>query len=249
MITQEQSLEAFIKNIDEIISTRYVLSQLKISNLLKCIAQSKMLCELFAHCNDGFDFDETYANCFVMSKNLIDGKFILPSSSRDIIALGFIILFKIDTKEINFMKLLGDFFHKEELEDSYQYFCKTFLEPFKDEVLYALKAMITGSTEEPKTKAVRSVKNSLPEAQIRLVKDILTATKSLILQYKMDDSYKAELMLLYDNLVNSLYENDLERIKIAFLAYKYSTLFHRKNDSSVEKIEKILIDGGVLNAH
>ncbi len=249
MITQEQSVELFIKNIDEIISTRYVLSQLKISNLLKGIAQSKMLCELFEHCNEGFNFDQVYNSCFQMGKNFADGKYVAPTAPRDIIALCFVVLYKIDSKEINFMKLLGDYFHKDELEDSYQFFCQTFLSPFKEEVLYAVKAMITGITEEPKTKAVRVVKTYLPEAQIRLVKDLLTATKSLILQYKMDDVSKAELMLLYDNLVNSLYENDLERIKIAFLAYKYSTLFHRKNDSSVQKIEKILIDGGVLDAH
>ena len=66
------------------------------------------------------------------------------------------------------------------------------------------------------------------------------------MQYKIEPELKADLMALYDNFDQALFESDPDRIKVAFLGYKYSTLYHRKLDVSVNKIEDILKSCGVL---
>ena len=63
----------------------------------------------------------------------------------------------------------------------------------------------------------------------------------------MSQQLKAELLALYENFLSSLYGTSADKIKLAFLGYKYSTLYHRKLDVSVGEIEIILKRCGILD--
>ena len=68
----------------------------------------------------------------------------------------------------------------------------------------------------------------------------------MILQYKIDPRPKAELIALYDNFKQAIFEGDPDKLKVAFLGYKYVAFYHRRLDVSVEKIEEILVKSGIL---
>ena len=245
-MNDKQSIEFFSKAVDELSSTTYLLAEKKITAVLKSIAVSDVLMELFAYCTKDFDYDKEKKNYFVKGDN-VDGKYLLPPDSRTIIALSFSLLYKIDVKDEEFFHILSDYFCKSDLSLAFKRFSAEFLKPFKVEVLSAVGAMISGVSNETKVVAKRPAeKPAVSFSDAALIKDLLKKSKNIILQYKIEPELKADLMALYDNFDQALFESDPDKIKVAFLGYKYSTLYHRKLDVSVGKIEEILKSCGVL---
>lgn len=245
-MTAQQSIEAFSRAMDELTGTTYLLAEKKITAVLKTVAVSQPLMELFSYCSEGFDYDTEKRKYFVKGDN-IEGKFLLPPDSRAIIALCFCLLYKIDSKEVDYLKFLSDYFCSSDLSLAYKRFCAELLKPFKVETLSAAGAMISGGKAEPRVVGKRPTeKPALSFSDAALIKDLLKSSRGVILQYKIEPDLKADLMTLYDNFDSALFESDSDRIKVAFLGYKYSTLYHRKRDVSIGKIEEILKASGIL---
>ncbi len=247
MPSKNQSIDTFAYNMDELIACKYVLSTKKISVLLKAISQSKLFVELFQYCLSGFDYEEEKTKYFI--NNPINGEkhFIMPHDKKTAIALVFSLLFEIDSKKVDFMGLLNEYFNEKDVNLAYSRFTKEVLMPFSRLVLSVANEMIT---EKPKTIKVEDIapvqKAVLSDEDIYQIKALLEQSKGVILQYKIDIELKSELMCLYDYFRSALYDNDIAKIKSAYLGYKYGILFHRKNDSSIEKIAKILQKSGIL---
>ena len=246
MLTQAMSVDAFAANMDKLINCQYVLSAKKISNLLKGISLSRLFYELFGYCSDGFDYAAARKKYF--STNAAYGKrFILPTDSRTIIALGFSVLYAIDSGEEDFVTLLNDYFYEKNINGAYARFANELLVPFKKEVITVANAMINAEENEYEvTEASPAKKNLLSDEDISVIKVLLEQSKGVILQYKIEPNLKSELMTLYDNFVSELYDVEPEKIKAAFFGYKYGILFHKRHDAGLEKIAEILKKGGIL---
>ena len=231
---------------DELINSPYVLSAVKISNLLKGISSSKMLYELFEYCLDGFDFDAARSRYFLKGERGEEGRFLLPPDARTVIALGFYLLYSIDTKAVDFMSVLGNYFYADDVNSAYGNFAVEFLKPFKDNVLASVRLMIEGEREMPVAKVTKSDKKVLADADARAIEALLDQSKGVILQYRIEPKLKAELVVLYDNFKQAIFDGDANRVKIAFIGYKYAVLFHKRSEVGIEKIEKILSEAGII---
>lgn len=250
MPTRNQSIETFEFNMDELISCRYVLSANKISLLLKGISQSKLLYSLFRYCLNGFDYQAEKSLYFTEDSVSGEKKFLFPPEKKTALALIFSLLFEIDGGEINFTNLLNEYFTEKELKLSYERFGREVLFPFKLITVEVAEQMIASRTEEkyqPEFKEVAPKKRAiLSDEDINDIIALLDQSKGVILQYKIDADKKAELIALYDYFRSALYDSEVDLIKSTYLGYKYGILFHRKNDSSIEKIADILRKDGVL---
>ncbi len=264
MLSRERSIENFEKNADALIQSNYIFATVRITTLLKGIATSKLFLELFNFCVDGFDFEEAKKNVIVHDEIRDTYRFVLPRDSKSIIAFVFMLLCEIDSNsaklgEQKSLRIVGDgmelidildkCFHEESYNLSFKRFASEVLIPFKNEVINAAKTMI-GETPDFDTTAIVVSKVEEPvltDEQSEKIKKLLSESKSIILQYKMEPKLKSELLTLYDNFSDSLYGTSRDKLKVAFLGYKYCTLYHRKLDVSVSKIEKILQAAGILD--
>ena len=232
---------------DEIISSPYVLSAVKISNLLKGISSSKILYELFNFCLEDFDYESVKKEYFIGGVGSDNGRFLMPPSSKVFLAFGFTFLYMVDMKKEDLMSVLGNYFYANDLASAYKKFAGEFLTPFKEQTLLALEKMIEVEKTKPKAKVVRNTsKTVLSGVNARLIDELLDQSKGVILQYKIDPRPKAELIALYDNFKQAIFEGDPDKLKVAFLGYKYVAFYHRRLDVSVEKIEEILVKSGIL---
>lgn len=244
MTTRSASIEEFQKNTDEIISSPYVLSTVKISNLLKCVAGSKILFELFDFCLKDFDYDLIEKECFIKT-SFGNGKFLMPPDPKTFIALSFSILYRIDTKKLDLMSLLGNYFYADDLDSAYKKFCGEMIVPFKEQVVSTARQMMEGE-DRPQAKQVKKCESALSGDELKKIDALLDQSKGVILQYKIEPKLKAELVALYDNFKQAIFENESEKLKVAFLGYKYAALYHRRLDVSVEKIEAILSAAAII---
>lgn len=249
MLTREQSIANFVSNMDELTTSNFILVDKKISILLKGVSCSKLFMELFNHCTENYDYLGQKSKCFIKGGAFGSGRCVMPTDGKDVIAFVFLLLFEIDSHRQDFISLLDAYFREENVGESFRRFAKEVLIPFKKEVVYAVNQLISQKPtfDTEKVSVTKVEKSVLPDDKADYIKALLNRSKAVILQYRMEDQLKAELLALYDDFSENLYGKSNYRIKMSFLGYKYSTLYHRKLDVSLGEIEKILKECGILD--
>ncbi len=91
MITTHESIDIFKEKIDELVNAKHLFAERKISEVLKVIAGSRMLYELFEYVTRGFDYKTFKSVCFISG-----GGVKLPKKDEDLLALCFLLLVGID---------------------------------------------------------------------------------------------------------------------------------------------------------
>ncbi len=247
MQTKLKSIENFKKYMDDLISSNYVLSEKKLTDLMRSISTSKLFFTLFEYCTEDFDYEAAFSQAFIPGDGYGNGKFVLPRDAKVQIALIFSLLFQINAKEMDFLNLLEKYFFVNSYNESYRNFAMQVLLPFRSEVLRAVEAMAEDDSVPLKAPVVKPIETkTIKDEDAKTVIKLLDESRSIILQYKIEPNQKAEIVDLYQNFKDALFDGDGEKIRIAYLGYKYATLFHRKLDGTLWKIESILKKNGIL---
>ncbi len=266
-MTKREELDLFLMRADEFIDSKYILADVKIVNLLKTIASSETLLALFRNCLTNFDYEEAQKKYFIKNSFIADkGEFVLPETSRELLAFIFNILVDVDAGNI----VLGDFLDKYFYVDGssysgYSLFINQMVKPFRNSVKMLMESVIDGKLQDPldafkveEEKRLEQEKKIEEEKQkekeglqktygesLKKLREILLADKKNVKESKLKDDEKEDLILVIDMLANVIDSSDKDAINYAFIAYKYATsahpilLFNRKN------IVKKLIDGVV----
>ncbi len=217
MPNQDTSVEIFKEKALELVNSNYVLVDKKITELLKTIANSSLLYQLFEHVVDGFDYDSYKSVCFVDKGDGEKGKFTLPSNEKDVIAFSFLLLMDVDCGKIKLNDLLNDYFYKESgRQESYELFSKTLLYPFLSAVIKATDLLLSGdcleSEKEDKKEEVKVEKN----------KNIIEKEIEKIQGFALKNAdEKDEILFVLSSLNDALENKDGEKITLCFTALKY----------------------------
>ena len=243
-MTKREELDLFLLRADEFIEGKYILADVKIINLLKAIAGSDTLLAIFKNCLDGFDY-ETAKNKYLLESKVLSenrGEFVLPQNTRELLALIFNLLVKMDNKEIDFSLFMTRYFFEDgSLSSSYQAFVASIIKPFRNAVKGVMESVIEGKlqdpiealTEEENRKAREKEERELTEKRekellakayglsIKNIREILLQDKTKVKNSKLDETLKAEITLVIDMLANVIESEDKDAIEYAFVAYKY----------------------------
>ena len=65
MRTREESLNSFIKLVDELIASKYLFANSKVFEVTTAINSSKLLSDIFNYFSDGYDFQSALIDSFV----------------------------------------------------------------------------------------------------------------------------------------------------------------------------------------
>ena len=127
-------LALFIERADELIESKYIIADIKIVGLLKAIAASDTLIAIFKNCMTGFDYAAAQKKYLVKSKYLAEdkGEFVLPPTSRELLAFIFSVLVDIDAKRIDFAQFINKYFYEDgSFSAGYTAFLNSMIKPFK----------------------------------------------------------------------------------------------------------------------
>lgn len=126
-------VERFNRACDDIIQSKYILAEGKISVLLQTIAANKYLYEFFKNAVDGFDFSHEYRR-----SQISDGKrytLTLPQNPIRLIAYVFCLLLEFDSRRLSVKDFLHEFFYSElGANVEYERFVIDVVVPFKHNV-------------------------------------------------------------------------------------------------------------------
>ena len=156
MLTRESSIENFDSAMDELINSKYILADGKIGAVLKIVAQSRILYELFEYVTAGFDYQAAKSVCFVAGDGR--GKFRLPQKDEDLLALCFLLLMEIDSGKEDVIAFCEKYFPSGEgMQKSYMEFAEQLLRPFKTVTEITVEKIISADEkrgEEVETEAL-----------------------------------------------------------------------------------------------
>ena len=238
-------LNLFLQKADELIDSKYIIADIKIVGLLKAIAASDTLVAIFKNCMTGFDYTAAQKKYLVKSKYLAEdkGEFVLPSSSRELLAFTFSILVDIDAKRIDFARFLNKYFYEDgSCSAGYTAFLNSMIKPFKNSVKMLMESVIEGKLQDPveafteeeerrnlqekeeaeKKRRERELSKKAYGASVKAIRDILLKDKTKIKKSHYKIKIKEDLILVIDMLANAINSEDKDSIVYAFTAYKYA---------------------------
>lgn len=216
--TENIKIKNFFDACNEMIQGRFILSDIKISKILKAIANSEVLYNLFAKVLTDFKFKEEFENAKTNTK-VNGGYFALPEDKERAVALVFCLLLEVDNQKMNLQNFVNDYFYSPEgYNISYSNFALSVLVPFKENVLELLGCDEQGSPIETEEEP-EEVETQVPVSEPNHKKKILFAnlTKSLnellsvIRRSRISSEEKEELEII----IGAIYEAvEIENLNI-----------------------------------
>ncbi len=248
-MSKTEELELFLSRADEFVDSKYILADVKIVNLLKAIASSETLLALFKNCLNDFDYEKAKERYLVKSPYLSEdkGEFVLPSSSREILAFTFCILMDIDSKKIDISDFIKKyFFENGSFSESYSSFINSMIKPFRNTVKVLIESVIEGKLQDPveaftieekkrqekkeeerkKAKLAKELSEKTYASALKKVKELLFNDKTAIKDSRLKEDVKKELTLIVDMLANVIEGDDKDAVEYAFVSYKFVTYAH-----------------------
>lgn len=202
-------IKNFFDACNEMIQGRFILSDIKISKILKAIANSEVLYNLFAEVLSDFKFKEEFENAKTPNK-VNGGYFAVPEQDEKIVALVFCILLEVDNQKMNLQNFVNDYFYSPEgYNISYSNFSLSVLVPFKNAVLNLLGCNEDGTPikeeeeeVEPEEEEIEEEPNHKQKILFANLKMSLNELLSVIVKSKISYEEKEELKII----INALFE-------------------------------------------
>lgn len=202
-------IKNFFDACNEMIQGRFILSDIKISKILKAIANSEVLYNLFAEVLSDFKFKEEFENAKTPNK-VNGGYFAVPEQDEKIVALVFCILLEVDNQKMNLQNFVNDYFYSPEgYNISYSNFSLSVLVPFKNAVLNLLGCNEDGTPineeeeeVEPEEEEAEEEPNHKQKILFANLKMSLNELLSVIVKSKISYEEKEELKII----INALFE-------------------------------------------
>lgn len=231
---KEDELNLFIKKADELIESKYIFADVKITGLLKSIALSDVLMCMVESVLNGFNYDEVFARSFVKEGENPLGQYFEPESTKDLIALVFSVLLKIDGKEIDLAHLMKNYFYADgSVFNSYNKFVTEFIKPFKTSVKLLFEGVVSGKIKTNTEKTVFT-KRTLPDdlvmetGAVTEVRKLIQDEKIKLLSSGLRDTVLADAVTLLSGIIAALDSGDKEALKVAFTGYSYFAENYKK---------------------
>lgn len=133
----QKDIDAFTARCDALCKSKLILSDKKISDILKSIAASENFCFFIESCLKDFRYKQELEKA-TAEGSAKSGKpaLNLPGEPEKLIAFTFCLLCELDNKERDFTEFLQQYFGLDELfTDGFANFCNAVIVPFKDAVV------------------------------------------------------------------------------------------------------------------
>lgn len=164
MSDKNVNIDEFLIAVNNLLSSKYILVDRKISDVLLSIADTAPVYNLIAECMVNFDFRYEW-------EMATKGDFIkFPETNAKKISFIFCLLNNIDDGNLDITKLLERFFSKDQSISPYDMFCRDVIVQFRDLVMQELGVEFV-STNDEQNDQLQAVPTNDYEVLTSLLKD------------------------------------------------------------------------------
>ena len=247
-------IDKFIKSINSLIEGKYLLIEVKATEVMSAIESSEKIKEYINKCNSGFDFETEFTRAGA-NNSFNDGKFKMPSSDEGKVALVYNIIKDVKNREMDFQKFIVENFSDENKDDKYQKFAKVVLIPFRNLIAKQFEIDPVDNTDNfnkleqsirknEYTKAAqdekrKQVKKNLFEELISLKNDMVEVIESDFLIRK---SKKEDMLFVLDSMEYAVKYQDLRLISSLLTSFRYLYIWNKSLNFIYNKMQKKILD-------
>lgn len=135
MDLEREQIELFLEKCDDVMRSKFIIADTKISELLKSIATSDLLYAFFREITKNFDYaaaQRKYMN-YAPEGSLNKRKLLFPSDPAEKLAFIFCLLVDFDTKTYDLGEFLQEYFYEDgSYYESFYAFSNQVIKPFKN---------------------------------------------------------------------------------------------------------------------
>lgn len=237
-----QDLQDFCLKCNAICSSKLILADKKISNLLKTIAGSEGICRLLEKCLDGFNYKIEFLKSKIPDTKK-QGKFeiVLPEDEK-LIAYVFCLLCEFENKEKDLTQFLIDYYGFEDLfNDGFANFCNKIIIPFKNTVV-SVSSNIEKEIKEivkPDLELVYQELNIKDNAFIKINKLYRELIRNINKESQLNTEERKHYLMVAGAFLSAFEKKDAVLSDVLLIALKYMSINYRFLVNKVRAIEKI----------
>ena len=249
METYERDLMRFDTLCEELKKSKFIVAELKMMKLLKCIADSPILMTHLSECMDGFNYEYEFSKAKVPNddEENTGSKFCfnLPIEPSKKVALIFRIMYDIDVKILDLQKFIFEFFVvDDEPYLSFDNFINKIITPFQEDFEY----IVTGIKRYEEIPVVeRKGKLNLKEKYLIDIVEILKKTTKIVEAEELKPGQKEEMTIMTNGFANALISIDPQHILVSWVGFKNTLRDCKKAIPMLKKIEDRLKNSGLFD--
>ncbi|MBQ7352357.1 MAG: hypothetical protein IJW59_05840 [Clostridia bacterium] len=250
---EKQNIVDFFNACNDMIEGRFILSDTKVSNILKSIVKSETLYDLYSRCMNGFRFAHTLEFCKASNPNN-GGYFQMPREEKDIVAFVTCLLLEVDKRNINLQTFVTDnFYSADGYNISYNNFALLVLVEYKTAVKNLLGVDDKGNvieTEDFSSNQV-SIEETVEEAKANentkilfanLMLSIVELQNSINEDSKIKYNEKEELLIVLKALNRAVHIEDLIIINALLVPLERSLSKNKRHKDLYDKLKLLIAD-------
>ena len=212
-----EDINPFVEACDKMVSSKFIMIDKRISDVLKSIAKSEPVFAYIKECMINFNFNTEWK--LAISKM---GSLMPPEENHKFVAFVFSLLNLIDDKKISASDLLSKYYSKvENPAGPYNEFCKTLIVKFKNIIVAKLLNKAEPQVEETKKKQkiVTNIDKDILSRLAFLAKDLKDYVQGLK-KVKKSSVTKGELIEIINGLILAIKNGDAGYVKTFVIAIK-----------------------------
>ena len=210
---------------DEFISGKYILAEAKIKSIMKIINSDEKIRDIISSCVENTEFGKLLSSALIQDED----HYILemPTEDKDIISLVYGLLFRFDSKQLDFYDFLSRLSSTDESTNQFNHFAQNLIVPFKNSVnsIYSKRHVIVDA-QDYQVNYCNKIKNC-----IKLIMNNIDNLK-----LKIDE--KEEFTMLLNSLYIASDKNDKKLVFSLTIAIDYFSRYHKKTRQSYLSIEE-----------
>lgn len=254
----QQDLQYFSSKCDALIAAKLIISDKKISDILKSIASSRAFCKFIEICIKDFDYYSEFDRAIKPSQDREGCNVIILPKDEKLVAFVFCLLCELDNKERDLTLFLQEYYGLDELfTDGFANFCNEVIKQFRDTVIDLcqektnydnhdeLVEYLTQSEEDNVTDNHNNEDvDNLPFIPPSVIKKISTLYEELIRNILREADLtvekRKEYVAVAQGFMQALKENSASYIKPLFLALKNMCAEYKFLNLKVSSIDKYM---------
>ncbi len=211
-------ISEFISSTDGLINGKFILADIKISNILKMIASNPSLYAYIKNCLVDFSFEKELSRA--EAKNRVNnGEFVFPNDRQKIVAFVFCLLVECDAKRMDFYGFINSNFKADKNGSEYANFAKTLLVPFKEIIIDEFLNQKEESSIEQKPQKNENVEEKSEIAKLfdRIKPHLEKIMNNIIMDRRIKSADKETYNFIIKNIMYSFKYEDLNIVN-AFIS-------------------------------
>lgn len=231
----KEEINIFVQACDKMISSKYIMIDKRVADVLTAIAECKPVYNLIAECMINFNFDKAF------KAGTTGYNFMLPEDPKDLVAFVFCLLNCLDDKKININDLLMKYYSKDNSITSYNAFNNEVIEKFKNAVYFLLVGeKLEENRETVKTEVPKNFDRDVNNRMTFLVNDLKEYVSGLK-KIKGSKITKSEMLQILISFIEALKNNATYVYSGLLIGIKAGAGSDKELLKRIKSIEEILV--------